>query len=317
MLRSIKEIHVAPTSLTTASLIDTVHAATRTILYPTQFIFNSLQVVSSELGVFLPAYDPAFMNTLTKLYDGEFYEERRRTGKVNHIRIESPQLSILGGTSPSYLNSFLPEGAWDQGFTSRTILVYHEDIHRGDPFADENHASDAIYKDLIYDLAIMKDLCGIYAWEDDAKAIARNWIRTGERPVPTHAKMKHYNTRRWAHLAKLSMIASLSQNSALRITARGITQAMQWLFEVENLIPIIFQRMAVSVDSRIMEDLHYHVQEHYKKHGAPVSEHILVNFLKGRTGAQNVVKIVDIMVRAKKLHPIVHNKLPHYLPLDD
>src|SRR5690606_31276805 len=121
------DIHIAPTSVTKASLIDALAAAERKIIRPGHdpsiITFNSLVVASDELGVFLPAYENDFMNVLTNIYDCRVYSETRRTSKVS-IRMEAPQLNFTAATTPSYLTALLPEGAWDQGFLSRTILIY-------------------------------------------------------------------------------------------------------------------------------------------------------------------------------------------------
>ena len=104
MLRALTELRVAPSSVTTASLADAMAEAGRKIIRPMStpnFIqFNSLQVVASELGVFLPVYDTSYINLLTKLYDGELSEERRRTGKVNHMKIDQTLLSHTWRDNP-------------------------------------------------------------------------------------------------------------------------------------------------------------------------------------------------------------------------
>jgi hypothetical protein len=316
MLRAIKDICVAPSSLTTASLIDTVNDAKRTVVNgPVPFIFNSLQVISSELGVFLPAYDPAFMNTLTKLYDGEFYEERRRTGKVNHIRIESPQLSILGGTTPSYLNSFLPDGAWDQGFTSRTIMIYHGASSRRSIFSDGTDVgNEAMYRDLIADLARLKTLSGGFNWDPGAVEGITNWYHNGEKPVPVHAKLKHYNTRRVAHLIKLSMIAAVARRSDMTVLLEDFVQAAEWLFEAEDLLPEIFSVAGVNVESRAMDDLIYMIEKSFAKNQRPVSEYFLVNFLKDRVPSYAVMKVIEIMVKSHKVKVQLIAGVPGYTP---
>src|SRR5262249_8857823 len=95
LLRQVPDIFVAPSSVTSASLVDTMQLAQRKILRPVFSQFNSVQVLSSEFQNFLPSYEAAFMGIMTKLYDCELYEERRRTGKVQHIKIDSPQLGLL------------------------------------------------------------------------------------------------------------------------------------------------------------------------------------------------------------------------------
>lgn len=70
--------------------------------------FNSLTIVSNELGVLLPEYDPAMMSKLTDIYDGKGYSERRRTKDLN-FKIDAPQINLIAATTPSFLlRSFRP-----------------------------------------------------------------------------------------------------------------------------------------------------------------------------------------------------------------
>lgn len=318
MLRSLRDFHVAPSSLTTASMIDAMNDAKRTCqVNGSLALFNSLQVVASELGVFLPAYDAAFMNTLTKLYDGEHYEEKRRTGKVNHVRIEHPQLSILGGTTPSYLNSFLPEGAWDQGFTSRTILVYHGKTNKRIIFGDTGQVDEQLYRDLLFDLAKLKEISGPFVWDAEAVTAITAWHNEGEKPVPGHAKLRHYNARRVAHLIKLSMVSSLSRASNLRVTGENYVEAFQWLREVEDLMPEIFQTMGTSSDARAIDDLIWVVKQKFITTGRPVSEHILVNFLKDRVPSYAIGKIIEVMLKSRLIEAKLIGGVPGYVPGPD
>ena len=320
MLRKIEELHIAPSSVTTASLVDTVQLAQRKVLHPYFHQFNSLQVISSELQNFLPAYEASFMGTLTKLYDCELYEERRRTGKVNHIKIDNTQLSILAGTTPSFLSSLLPEGAWDQGFTSRTIFVYSDkDCGEFDLFfeneADKQLATE-LGEDALADLKEMfQHLRGQVVWCPAARDAIQKWANAGEQPVPEHGRLLHYNSRRVAHILKLSVIASVSRSNDLIILPEDFDTALSWLLEAEAVMPDIFRAMTTTPESRSMEDARFYMKQLSKKLGGPVPEHYLVDFLKHRTQPQNIAKMIEVMVKAKMLaHKYDAHGISHYIP---
>jgi energy-coupling factor transporter ATP-binding protein EcfA2 len=317
MLRNITEIFIAPSSVTSASLIDAMVLAQRQIFHPQLSQFNSLQVFSSELQNFLPAYEAAFMGNLTKLYDCELYEERRRTGKVQHVKIDNTQLSLLAGTTPSYLNSFLPEGAWDQGFMSRTIMVFSDEPSDTELFPDhDTEYSDLLYKDLLSDLRIIFGYYRQLSWTPGAKRVIREWKAAGEEPKPDHARLLHYNSRRTAHVIKLSMVACLARaDTDLVITEDDFTVASDWLFEAEAFIPDIFKSMVVTTESRIMNDAHYHLLQVHASLGKPVPEHYLINFLKDRIPSQAISKVIEIMVRSKMLKQEFNSPVPCYTPV--
>lgn len=321
-LRKIPNIFVAPSSLTTASMIDTMVLAKRNITTP-GFVepvqeYNSLQTIASELGVFLPAYDPPFMNTLTKLYDGEHYEERRRTGKVEHVILEKPILSILGGTTPSYLNSFLPEGAWDQGFTSRTMFIYSADVIHQDIF-DEGEEDDyrrELYNDLIADLKQMSNTFGRVEWSADCKAALSEWNSRKLPPIPNHPKLTHYNTRRLAHCIKLCIISSMSRSSDRFITVEDFETARAWLLEAEESMNEIFDSMAYAGEGSVINDTWHFISKVYHRDGKkPVGEHLIYAYLRDRMPSHNIAKTIEVMVRSKDIQMVGINGLAAYIPL--
>lgn len=325
MLRAMEpDLHVAPSSVTTASVIDSLALATRTITRPSMspafMSFNSLQILASELGVFLPQYDAAFMNTMTKLYDGEVYEERRRSAKVLHVKLEHPLLSLLGGTTPSYLNSFLPEGAWDQGFTSRSILIYcGEQTKSDDNWFDEDKEKhdrlERLYIDLVHDLKLIHSQVGKVTWDEEVMQSIMAWDKAGGPPIPQHGKLIHYNTRRTAHLLKLCMTAMASRTQELRVTLTDYQLAMDWLLAAEHEMGDIFRSFGISGDARTMEDCYYYVFQAYKKDGKPISEHRIISFLASRTPSHQVQKIMEIMVRSNYLKQDLSAGYVGYTPL--
>ena len=127
MLRAVEEIRVAHTGVSKASLMDDLAEAERRIVRPAAIppilIYNALIVIAREFGSFLPVYESEFMAALTDTYDNEPYSERKRTRELK-FTIEKPCLNILGGTTPSYLQTLYPEGAWDQGFAARMIMIF-------------------------------------------------------------------------------------------------------------------------------------------------------------------------------------------------
>jgi hypothetical protein len=318
--RSVRELHVAPTSVTKAALIDSLADARRTVvsLGPVNkevLDFNSLQVVSGELAVLIPAWDNEFMAALTDFWDCKFYEEKRRTTKL-HIRIERPQLNLVGATTPSYLNSLMPEGAWDQGFISRTILIFSGERNLIDPFENSTH-NDALLNDLVADFAIIASLQGKMRWEPEAATLLRDWHLAGGPPVPEHSKLANYNTRRTTHALKLCMVASASRDNDLVIKEQDVGVALDWLFEAEKHVPKIFASQQIGGDASVMEEAAGFLVEEFSRTNQPVPEHKLVNFLKSRTPSQMIFKIIDVMIRSKAVEATApEGKAIFYRPLD-
>lgn len=310
MVRRVPGIHVTPSSVTTASLVDTLADSKRRIANPGQtpeyMEFHYATVVASELQNFLPAYEPEFMGMMTKLYDGEPYDQRRRGNKL-HIKLEMAQLSILAGTTPSYLNAFLPEGAWDQGFTSRTVFVFHGDKIYTPIFSEEGDFKrlEHLFHVLNQDLLIISKMIGKLSWTPEAAAAITEWDKAGGPPVPDHNKLTHYVSRRTAQLIKLCIIASISRTSDKQITLEDYQIALGWLLQAEALMPDIFTSMGgISADSKAMEDAWYMAIKYGAKHNRAVPEHMLIAFLRDRVPSYSIMKAIEIMISSKMLERV-------------
>lgn len=296
-------LRVAPTSVSKASLIDAINDAKRAFINarpkngePAVDEFNSLTVLSNELGVFLPSYENDFMNVLTDIYDCRHYSETRRSAKIN-IKVERPQLNLIAATTPSYLNNLLPEGAWDQGFLSRTILVYSGAEEPGELFGEIAH-DDATFQRLVSDIRDISQLYGRMEFTEEAAEAITSWHKAKGPPEPDHPKLTHYNTRRTAHLLKLCTIAAASTGNDRKITLEHYVQALDWLVEAEGVMPDIFKSMTTGGAGRAMEEAWHFVYTLYIKENKPIHESRLTRFLSERVPIHDVGRIIEVMEKA-------------------
>jgi len=306
----LSEHFLASSSVSRASLIDDLREANRTIVRPGEIpptvSFHSLLIAANELGVLIPGYENDFMNTLTDLYDCHPYSERRRSKDLN-FKLDAPQLNMLAATTPSYLKNLLPEGAWDQGFISRCILVYNGETTRRSLFS-ETKEDLKLCKTLEGDLKKIAALYGRMTFEVEAATAIEEWHMAGGPPAPDHPKLNHYLTRRTAHLLKLCMVASASRRADLIITLGDYQEALGWLLEVESFMPDIFKSMTSGGDGRVIEECWHFVYQMFAKKPEPIPAHIVFQFLQERTPAHNVEKVLHIMVQARLLEVVEVNK---------
>ena len=309
---------IAPTSVTKASLIDRLDEASRRIVRPTEtpsvVQFNSLQIVANEFGVFLPAWEAEFMNTLTDLWDCGRYAESRRTGNTK-LEIPNTQLNLLSATTPAQLMNLLPEGAWEQGFMSRVLLVYSGETAFTDLFA-ELDIDGKLYTSLETDLKDIYKMYGELEVDLETQEALNAWGRAGGPPVPEHPKLVTYRQRRIAHLLKLCIISAASCNSDKIITIDNFAEALDWLVELEGAMPDVFKSLKVGGDARAIEDcMHYIFQKYHKLGKKPVPDHMIVAFLQERVPAHSVDRILDVMERARLIEKQIAGKGTGFIPL--
>lgn len=311
--RELKEgYYVAPKSLTSASLSDTLVEAKVRVLRPgamPPFVeFNSLAILSPELGTFISSYDNDFIQRLTDLYDNGAYEERRR-GKDLNLVLPKAQLNMLAGTTPSFLNTLLPMGAWDQGFISRVIMVFADNTERKDLF-DVPVTNAALRAALVEDLKTIGALYGKVGWDDQAEAAMRAWHLDGGHPVPDHIRLQHYVGRRSAHLLKLCTLAAISRSNELLIRLEDFNDALAWLLEAEAWMPEIFKAMKGStMDGTAIDETWYFCWAIWTKEKIPVVEARIIGFLQQRVPSYSVYKILELLKSSNMLR--VHSVDKH------
>ncbi len=292
LMRGIPETAFAPTSVNMATMVDSLLSHKRTIInLPEPAIeYNSMFIIADELSAFMHEYSYELIAGLTAFYDVNPYERARVYYEKGTKIIERPQLNILTGTTPSNLLKFIPEAAWEQGFTSRVIMIYAEDK----PIVDLWNAPPSVKPaDLIHDLEIINHLIGQFGWTEDWSKAMHNWKLLGFQPVPNHPKLRWYCERRERHMIKLSMIASVDRGNDLELTKEDFNRAMGWLLEAEQWMPYIFQSGNAGQDSKAMDEILFFVKQAGDK---GVNQQRIVNFARTHIMyAHNVMNILNLM----------------------
>ena len=304
LVREVEDLKIAPNNISAASLTDALSEAKRRIvdLNSPYLEFNSLFVSASELSVLLPAYDLGIMANLTKFWDNEAFKEWKRGGGLR-IDIAKPQINLLGGCTPEFLNNFLPVGAWGQGFMARVIMVYCGETPRkvlfnGSALADEDKPE---FKILANDLKAIAMLSGEFTIHHDAAALIQAWDDLQGPPQPEHIKLVNYNTRRTTQLVKLCMIASVSHGDDLEITVDDYQTALGWLLEAEAFMPEIFKAMGTGgTDAQSIHEAWQYVYQNQAK-GRPTTEHELVYFLQNRVPVHSVSRVIELLTKSQMM----------------
>jgi len=319
MWQKLDDHFVASSSVTKAAMMDELAEANRrwitNDLHNPVEHFNSLLICSNELGVLLPSYDNEFMNALQDLWDCKDYSEKRRHRRSDPITIKKVQLNMLAACTPSYLMHMMPEGAWDQGFISRTILVFSGEYRKKSLFAD--YGGNSAEREFLQDqIASIANVYGEIKFTEKSAELTDNFhMEISERIKPTHPKLRAYTMRRSTHLLKLSMVASMSRSNEKIIQPEDYHRALDWLIEVEQFMPDIFKAVATGGTGKIMEDAWYFVFTMYAKSQKPVLEHKLIQFLQERVPVHYIKQTIQMMEEGKMLERSITKIGAAYIPL--
>ena len=296
-MNEIPEFHFAPTSLTGAALVDTLAGSKRFIarLPDPPLEYYNTTITAEELTAFMHKYDDEMVGLLSAFYDPDPYAQSRR-GKDIKIVIKRPQVNLISGTTPSNLIGLMPESAWDQGFTSRVILVFSDERIVGDDFAGTSREMD---EDLTHDIKLIGALSGEFKVTTDYRDAVNNWRALGEPPVVSHPKLLHYKTRRRVHLYKLSMVSAADRGDVLLLTKEDFNRAMGWLLEAESMMPEIFQAGGTGTDARAIDEIRHYIGVADRGDGVP--EHQIINFARSRVPMHSILRVIEIMTASGQI----------------
>lgn len=285
---------VAPTSMSASSMIDAVAKSKRHMIRLPEgpMEYNTLYITADELSAFMHKYDEEAIGTMSAFYDPKPYGQTRRGNDIN-IKIKRPQLNLIVGTTPSNLLKYMPESAWEQGFTSRIIMVFSDERTIGDDFADHD---DALNPDLVHDLNAISGLVGEFKVTSEYRATVKAWRDLGEPPVPNHPKLLHYATRRRVHLYKLSMVSAIDRSDVLVLTKDDFNRAMTWMTDAENTMPDIFKAGAGNADGKAMDEIYHYVMINGVRGAVP--ERKIINFAKDLVPLHSIERVVKTMESA-------------------
>lgn len=300
LLRRTKHIRLAPDSTNSATMLDAFAEGKQAkVLSKIEMVeYSSLFVSCEEFGVFVPGYDQEFMQRICRIFDNppDLSVRRKYLGK-DAIAVTNPMLNILGGTTPGYLSSLLPEEAWHVGFAARFIMVYTAKGPHKELFQEYDEREDPLEGKIVGQLSELSKAYGLVAWETDAAREMARWHRAKE-DAPEHSRLIHYVQRRTQFLAKLCMVAAFSRSGEAIITINDLDRAKSWLLEAEQRMPDLFRDMAGKSDSAVMSDLHIYIQRYnvIKKKGMPSS--FIWKFLGEKVPSEKIERIIDTMTKS-------------------
>ncbi len=293
---------IAPTSLTESSMIDALTSYKRTAMLPEPdgpIEYNSMYITADELSAFMKAYDEGAVGTMSAFYDPKAYGQWRRGNELK-IKIKRPQLNMIVGTTPSNLIHYLPPTAWEQGFTSRIIMVFSDERTIGDDFAPG--VDTDLSPDLIHDLKSISGLVGTFTVTEEYRKAVNTWRQMGELPTVSHPKLIHYGTRRRVHLYKLSMISAIDRSDLLVLTRDDFNRAMNWMTEAERNMPDIFKAGAGNADGKAMDEIYHYVLTLGAKGLVP--ERKIINFAKDYVPLHSIERVIQIMLLGGKISAV-------------
>lgn len=243
---------------TREALIKTLDESMKQIIFEDgeQKWHSSLTVFSPEFTVFIGYNNPQLLSDLADWFDcRERWKYKTKNSGTNEII--GLYLNLIGATTPRQLQLTLPINAVGSGLTSRIIFVYARKKQKIVPAPFRTPEEKRMYESLLRDLNEIHLLKGQFKWTESFFERWMQWYpeqeaRDDER---FHGHMATYKERRATHLLKLSMIMSVSRSDELVIDRIDLDRGIEWLEEVERLMPLTFAGFGESDRAALIQQI--------------------------------------------------------------
>lgn len=205
---------------------------------------------SSELSNLIgqSKMDDSLLKVLTELWDAPdhfaYSTMQRGVEKLSDVC-----LNLLGGSTPVWLRSSVPDTALEGGFFSRLILVNRPPKGEKNPCpimtAEQRDHLENVKNDLA---CIRNNMAGEFIVEPSAQAYFNEWYHEHNHPGRAQSFMRGYYGRKGDFLQKVAMCLSASYSDDMLITYDDMAMALKLLNENERYTKDLVKYMGTTED---------------------------------------------------------------------
>lgn len=194
----------------------------------------ALTIYSSEFSSIIDTSGLLMVQFLTDMFDCNYVSNKgwkystKTSGKDTVI---NPYLTMLVGTTPSYISESMPDNIIGHGFTSRTIFVYEEEERLINP--RPNTMDHPLGEALVADLNYIANLHGEFSWTPDGEKVYDEFYRKLYTTIPDDHRIEGYHWRKKIHVLKVAMLLSICKGDDLTLKAEDFEEAIEMLNEIE------------------------------------------------------------------------------------
>lgn len=221
-----------------------------------QSLHSSLTIWSQELTVFLGYNNTNLMADLTDWYDCKRKWHYSTKDKALSDDIINLWVNLFGATTPSLIQTALPQDAVGGGLTSRIIFVYESNKRAtvAEPMLTKTQID--LYPKLLHDLEMIHLMTGQFVYDARFRDAFVEWYEKEDANPPfKDGRLAGYNERRANHLKKLCMIFSASRSQDKVLTLVDFLRAKEALEATERNMPKVFGGVGKSQIAPIIDKI--------------------------------------------------------------
>jgi len=195
----------------------------------------SICFMVEELGVLFRKNSEDMVNMLNQFYDSRSYHYKsKHQGSDN---ITNLCVTMLAGTTPSFIREAFSDRIISQGFTSRVIVVFGHAPRFFRQFPGLTDEQKQCREDLIEFMVKLHDVSGEVSLSPEASAWHKKLYESGDlsnKRVNKDPRLDNYYGRKNVHMLKAAMLMHFSDKTNLIISLEDIKRAFKLLAITEH-----------------------------------------------------------------------------------
>lgn len=254
-------------------------------------------IKAPELSVLFgrQTYNTGLISLITDLYD---YREKWTGGTIGRggETLTNVCISVMGGSTPDWLQHMLPQDAFTGGFMSRFVMVempptYFKKV------TFPRHASKVTWQHLVEDLARISDTSGIMLWGKDSEKefeiVYENTLPIGE------SQLDAYREREAFQVLKIAMLIAISQ-MRIEIVGDDIIRAKNIIYTLHKETNPRIERLTTHPKMHLVQE----IQDLIKLHGSMHENDLLAAVYRSLSqGERQFYEALSIMKKTGILVP--------------
>jgi len=255
-------------------------------------------IKAPELSVFFgkQQYNMGLVSLITDLYD---YREKWTGGTIGRggETLQNVCISVLGGSTPEWLQQMLPQDAFTGGFMSRFVIAempitYFKKV----TFPKRPEALQ--WEDLVEQLAHIGSLTGLVEWGEGSKEA---YEKVYENSLPTgQSQVDAYREREAEQILKTSMLLALSSKRQV-ILSDDIIRAQQILESLRKETNPRITRLTTHPRMQLVQE----IQDLLRLHTRMKEEDLLKSVYRSLSqGERQFYEALSVLKRIGFLSPI-------------
>jgi hypothetical protein len=258
-------------------------------------------IQANEFAVFInkQQYNQAMVPLLTSLFDNpDSWKYKTKSGGTVHLKNVS--LSMLGGSTPEWLASDLPDNAFEGGFMSRIIFIVRQDRNRIIPWPEEPPQAeiDGLKAQLV---RMRRDCIGGIGLDERAMAWFNNWYNSAELRPSADYQLTGFVERKPDLVLKMALLLAVSQGRST-IDIADMRMAYDITSWTQTFMFTAFKNVGMSQLGMLASSIMKIVQaEGGTASRALVARRLAYQLQNGRQDLDNAVEILQMSGQIKQM----------------